>query len=361
MTDIKSNLFQNSSLQLPLLELLKSNSDTFNVSSPTNTQIKYYQSPSLLKTPIPNASLYSFINDEEYDYSPYDNAQTINRMYSNENINYLNQENICQTPTMDFNYNNPNIINDVQNHNDETNFQKSENITYETNTSSKSIQLNPEFILPKIENIVSTANLHVKINLREIALQLKNAEYNPKRFSAVIMKIKEPRTTGLIFSNGKIVCLGAKNEEESKRACRKFAKIIKSMGYPAVFKEFEIQNIVGSADTKSQLSLTKLYIHLMKKIMYKGRSCVAYEPEQFPGLIYRMIEPNIVILIFSSGKLVITGGKKRDDIFNGFKKIYPLLIKFKIENKLVNKKELYKKSVEEMKEIKEKEDEMKEN
>ena len=146
-----------------------------------------------------------------------------------------------------------------------------------------------------------------------------------------------------------MVCLGAKNEEESKKASRKFAKIIKSLGYPVVFKEFTIQNIV---DTKFRISLIRLYIHLIKKINSKEKSFVAYEPEQLPGLIYRMIEPNIVLLIFVSGKLVLTGGKVRDDIYNGFKKIYPLLTKFKIEEEIKDNKLLHHNIVEKMKEIK---------
>jgi transcription initiation factor TFIID TATA-box-binding protein len=114
--------------------------------------------------------------------------------------------------------------------------------------------------------------------------------------------------------------LGAKNAEESKRACRKIAKIIKSLGYSAVFKEFQIQNIVGSADINSQISLTKQYMHLMKKTMFRDKSCVVYEPEHFPGLIYRMIEPNIAILIFASGKLVLTGGNKETIFIKDIKK-----------------------------------------
>ena len=250
---------------------------------------------------------------------------------------------------MDYNENNSiSLIGTHNEQNQNIQISKSDKITTDTNDSSKIIQFEN---LPKIENIVSTANLCCELNLREIALQAKNAEYNPKRFSAVIMKIKEPKTTGLIFSSGRIVCLGAKNEEESKKACRKFAKIIKSLGYPVVFKEFKIQNIVGSADSKFKISLMQLYIHLIKKTNSKGKSFVAYEPEQFPGLIYRMIEPNIVLLIFVSGKLVLTGGKIREDIYQGFKKMYPLLAKFKIEEKNKDNKSLHHDIVMKMKEI----------
>jgi transcription initiation factor TFIID TATA-box-binding protein len=332
-----------------------------NVSSPTNSQIKYYQSPTPLNISAPLSPRYFSQNNDESEYSFYNNIQASCNINSFSNSNYLNQENNFQTPVMNFNSNNKNQNNDQNNNDENSNFQKFENNSSDTNTSSKNIQLKTSSFSLNIENIVSTANLCVEINLREIALQSKNAEYNPKRFSAVIMKIREPKTTGLIFSSGRIVCLGAKDEEMSKRACRKFAKIIKSMGYPVVFKEFAIQNIVGSADIKAQISLTRLYIHLMKKTLYKGKSCVAYEPEQFPGLIYRMIDPNIVILIFASGKIVLTGGKKKDDIFEGFKKIYPLLIKFKIENELSNNKELHRESVELMKEIKGKENEIQNN
>ena len=87
-------------------------------------------------------------------------------------------------------------------------------------------EINKNTGLPKLQNIVSTANLKCVLDLREIALKAKNAEYNPSRFAAVIMRIKEPKTTALIFSSGKMVCTGARNEEESKQASRTYAKII---------------------------------------------------------------------------------------------------------------------------------------
>ena len=344
MIENKGSLLQNSNMKS---SNLNNYYDKLNVSSPTNNTINFNQTSTQLNSPVSNSPNYSFKNNDESEYSFYNNLQINENI--NEEINYLNQENDFQTPIMKFNINNPNETEDEKNKS--LNFNKFLGITSETNDSSKIVKLDSFPNLPNIENIVSTANLCVKLNLREIALQSKNAEYNPKRFSAVIMKIKDPKTTGLIFSTGRIVCLGAKNEEESRRACRKIAKIIKSVGYPILFKEYEIQNIVGSADVKHQLSLINLYMHLIKRTLYKGKNCVAYEPEQFPGLIYRMIEPNIVLLIFSSGKIVLTGGKKKDDIYNGFKKIFPLLIKFKVENKLTNNKILHKDLVKKMKEI----------
>lgn len=90
-------------------------------------------------------------------------------------------------------------------------------------------------------NIVSTVNLNCKLDLKKIALHARNAEYNPKRFAAVIMRIREPRTTALIFSSGKMVCTGAKSEEDSRLAARKYARIIQKLGFPAKFLDFKIQ------------------------------------------------------------------------------------------------------------------------
>ena len=180
-----------------------------------------------------------------------------------------------------------------------------------------------ENIEPKLQNIVSTANLKCQLDLRQIALQARNAEYNPKRFAAVIMRIKEPKTTALIFASGKMVCTGARSEEDSRKAARQYAKIIQRLGYEVRFSEFKIQNIVGSCDVKFKISLEGLST--------AEKSC-SYEPEIFPGLIYKMKEPRIVLLIFVSGKIVLTGAKERKEIFDAFRNIYPVLQKYKRAN-----------------------------
>ncbi|XP_026685422.1 TATA box-binding protein-like protein 2 [Diaphorina citri] len=153
--------------------------------------------------------------------------------------------------------------------------------------------------VPQLQNIVSTVNLGCKLDLKKIALHARNAEYNPKRFAAVIMRIREPRTTALIFSSGKMVCTGAKSEEDSRLAARKYARIIQKLGFPAKFLDFKIQNMVGSCDVKFPIRLEGL-------VLTHGQFS-SYEPELFPGLIYRMVKPRIVLLIFVSGKVVLTG------------------------------------------------------
>ncbi|XP_031561566.1 TATA-box-binding protein-like [Actinia tenebrosa] len=176
-------------------------------------------------------------------------------------------------------------------------------------------------IIPQLQNIVSTVNLGCKLDLKKIALHARNAEYNPKRFAAVIMRIRDPRTTALIFSSGKMVCTGAKSEEQSKLAARKYARVVQKLGFPAKFTEFKIQNMVGSCDVKFPIRLEGL-------VLAHGQFS-SYEPELFPGLIYRMVKPRIVLLIFVSGKVVLTGAKVRSEIYEAFDNIYPILKTFR--------------------------------
>ncbi|KFQ33477.1 TATA-box-binding protein, partial [Merops nubicus] len=176
-------------------------------------------------------------------------------------------------------------------------------------------------IVPQLQNIVSTVNLACKLDLKNIALRARNAEYNPKRFAAVIMRIREPRTTALIFSSGKMVCTGAKSEEQSRLAARKYARVVQKLGFPAKFLDFKIQNMVGSCDVRFPIRLEGLVL--------THQQFTSYEPELFPGLIYRMVKPRIVMLIFVSGKVVLTGAKERSEIYEAFKNIYPILKGFK--------------------------------
>ena len=177
-------------------------------------------------------------------------------------------------------------------------------------------------IVPKLQNVVATINLGCKgLDLKHIALHARNAEYNPKRFAAVIMRIREPKSTALIFSSGKMVCTGSKSEEQARLAARKFARILQKLGNAVTFKEFKIQNMVGSCDVKFPIRLEGLATsHSM---------FCSYEPELFPGLIYRMQQPKIVLLIFVSGKVVLTGAKKRSEIYAAFENIYPVLQEYK--------------------------------
>lgn len=146
-------------------------------------------------------------------------------------------------------------------------------------------------------------------------------EYKPKRFAAAIMRIREPKTTALIFRSGKMVCTGAKSEQESYTAAKNYAKQLKKIGNPTVqLTDFTIQNIVGSHDVGFNIKLESLHImSVNRKVQCR------YDPELFPGLIFRMTEPKVVLLIFASGKIVLTGAKEREQIYTAYQKILPLL------------------------------------
>ncbi|GEM10600.1 transcription initiation factor TFIID TATA-box-binding protein [Rhodotorula toruloides] len=179
-------------------------------------------------------------------------------------------------------------------------------------------------IVPTLQNIVATVNLECKLDLKTIALHARNAEYNPKRFAAVIMRIREPKTTALVFASGKVVVTGAKSEDDSRLAARKYARIIQKLGFETKFTDFKIQNIVGSCDVKFPVRLEGL--------AYGHGHFSSYEPEVrllFPGLIYRMVKPKVVLLIFVSGKIVLTGAKFREEIYQAFAQIYPVLNEYR--------------------------------
>ncbi|KFM65006.1 TATA-box-binding protein, partial [Stegodyphus mimosarum] len=154
-------------------------------------------------------------------------------------------------------------------------------------------------IIPKVHNVVSSVDLCCRLDLRKIAFRLRNAEYNPKRFHAVVMRILQPRTAALIFASGKIVVTGARSESDANLAARKYARLIQKLGFNVRFKNFKIQNMVASCDVKFPIQIERLYT--------SHSQFASYEPELFPGVIYRMTRPRLVLLIFVSGKIVLTG------------------------------------------------------
>ncbi len=157
----------------------------------------------------------------------------------------------------------------------------------------------------KIENVVATVNVEIeeKMDLNIIARKHSDAEYNPERFPGLVMRINDPKATFLIFSTGKMVVTGLRKAEEAARGVDKAIKNIKKAGIKVSNPEITIQNIVASGDLHTNIDLNMAAI-VMENVMY--------EPEVFPGLIYRMIEPKTVFLIFSTGKIVCTGAKNSE-------------------------------------------------
>jgi transcription initiation factor TFIID TATA-box-binding protein len=169
----------------------------------------------------------------------------------------------------------------------------------------------------KIQNIVASVSLNQKINLQEIVEKFPHTEYNPSVFPGLVFRLKKPKTATLIFSTGKMVCTGAKSEKESRRAVEKVVKKLRNQGVQIVEKPVvTIQNIVASAALGGEIDLESL-VYKLNRVMY--------EPEQFPGAVFRMDELQVVFLIFSAGKLVCVGAKKEGQVFEAVERIQKLL------------------------------------
>jgi transcription initiation factor TFIID TATA-box-binding protein len=168
-----------------------------------------------------------------------------------------------------------------------------------------------------IQNVVASASLDQKFNLLDILKNFRNVEYNPKRFPGLVFRLKRPKTATLIFSTGKMVCTGAKSEKLAKSAVHKVVSELKNNGIIVLGKPvIVIQNIVASANLQHKVDL-ETAADLLDNVMY--------EPEQFPGLIYRMKVPKTVLLVFTSGKIVCTGGKSEEIVHESVNNLYELL------------------------------------
>jgi transcription initiation factor TFIID TATA-box-binding protein len=160
----------------------------------------------------------------------------------------------------------------------------------------------------KIENVVATSVIGAELNLRAITLALDGAEYEPEQFPGIVYRIKDPKTATLIFRSGRIVCTGAKSVADVKKAIKNVVERLTEAGFDVNKNpEVVVQNIVATTDLKKVLNLNTIAISL-------GLENVEYEPEQFPGLVYRIDDPKIVALLFGSGKIVCTGAKKKEDL-----------------------------------------------
>jgi transcription initiation factor TFIID TATA-box-binding protein len=160
----------------------------------------------------------------------------------------------------------------------------------------------------KVENVVATVTLGLepgeKIDLNTIARKFSDCEYNPERFPGLVMRIDDPKATILVFSTGKMVITGLR---EAAEAGAVVAKVIRNMKQAKVAigsePEITIQNLVASGDLHVAIDLNEAAI-AMENAMY--------EPEVFPGLIYRMADPKAVFLVFSTGRIVCTGAKTKE-------------------------------------------------
>jgi len=153
----------------------------------------------------------------------------------------------------------------------------------------------------KIQNIVATTDLKHDIPLIKLAEVLPNTEYNPEQFPGLVMRIKDPKTSALIFSSGNVVCTGAKSLTKVKESIQQIIKNLQKISIKIKIKpQISVQNMVASGNIRMDLNLNELALKLEN---------TEYEPEQFPGLVFKLKGTHATFLLFSNGKIVCTGTK----------------------------------------------------
>lgn len=165
----------------------------------------------------------------------------------------------------------------------------------------------------KIENVVASTTLDRRMPLDRIAIYLENTEYEPEQFPGLVYRLEEPKAAALIFGSGKVVCTGTTSPDQAKEAVDKIIDELREADIEIGSKpEITVQNMVASSEVGATLNLNRIAFELVG---------TEYEPEQFPGLVYRLDEPSVVFLLFSSGRIVCTGGKTYDDVLEGINKL----------------------------------------
>ena len=178
-----------------------------------------------------------------------------------------------------------------------------------------------------VQNIVASTKFAEKLDLDVIAQTIKEAEYEPEQFPGLIYRIKEPKTATLLFTSGAANCTGAKSIEDVKANIKIISNKLEKIGVE-VYKDHEIviQNIVATSYIGGELNLSEVAVSL-------GLENVEYEPEQFPGLVYRLTDPKVALLLFGSGKLVCAGAKKVEEVYTAVDKVIKELSLLKLIRK----------------------------
>lgn len=158
----------------------------------------------------------------------------------------------------------------------------------------------------RVVNIVVSTSLEHDIPLEKMAAVLSNTEYNPEQFPGLVIRIKDPKTSALIFSSGKVVCTGARSLDKVEESIKQIIESLKKININITLKpKITVQNIVASGSIGMDLNLNKLAMKLDN---------TEYEPEQFPGLVYKLMEAKATFLLFSNGKIVCTGTKSEAEV-----------------------------------------------
>jgi len=176
----------------------------------------------------------------------------------------------------------------------------------------------PEKPIVEIQNVVASVIIDQRIDLNKIVKNFENVEYKPDQFPGLVFRLEKPKTATLVFSSGKMVSTGAKSEKQAHEAVHKIVRELRAKKIVEKTRpQITVQNIVASATLPGKIDLEQAVIKLERTM---------YEPEQFPGLIYRMHDPDVVILLFASGKLVCTGAVNEKMVYDAAEKLMNELI-----------------------------------
>jgi transcription initiation factor TFIID TATA-box-binding protein len=160
----------------------------------------------------------------------------------------------------------------------------------------------------EVQNIVASTRFADSLDLSAVASILEGSQYDPEKFPGLIHRIKEPKTALLLFGSGKVICTGGKTLKDVRESVDIVADKLLKAGIPVErHPEITVQNIVATSDLGAGINLANIAISL-------GVEHIEYEPEQFPGLVYRLEDPKVVCLLFGTGKMVLTGAKKAEEI-----------------------------------------------
>ena len=177
----------------------------------------------------------------------------------------------------------------------------------------------------KVVNIVASTFLDHDIPLVKLAEMLPNTEYNPEQFPGLVMRIKEPKTSALIFSSGKVVCTGARSLAKVRESINQIIKNVAKIKIRITIRpEIKVQNMVASGFIGMDLNLNYLAMQLEN---------TEYEPEQFPGLVYKLPGTRATFLLFSNGKIVCTGTRSEEKLREALNKLARNLSALKKEKK----------------------------
>lgn len=181
-----------------------------------------------------------------------------------------------------------------------------------------------ETMKPRVVNIIAVAVYSAEFDLLDISTRIRNAEYNPKRFKCVTIRLTEPKVTGLVFKNGKINIVGSKSKEDAHFAARKYGSLLHKLGYSSNrILDFKVSSMVAVINCQFPVNIEAISSAEGHRILSN------YNPEVFAGLVYKLPYPQVTMLIFKSGKVVMTGAKSVEELDAAAEQIYDVLLQYK--------------------------------